>query len=221
MSTNSPLAPLYSELNNRFPGHLSGSPEGHFVVISENNLSDQAYRALSASAIADDFGCFSFGPFPAPNIKGTVDDTNETQGPLTLVTLAAQHLSNEEGNPLASTQASVSPPTNNECANDSLQTDEDNEGSPRNEDVSRETFLSPANLILTIETLDPLAVISVDMASAKALADAYRTQIKLNTPQTLLGRPLRCFENFDSMISTNEGKRNAWKLLKNVSLDRP
>lgn len=215
MSTNSPLAPLYSELNHRFPGHLFGSPEGHLVVVSERDLSEQTYHALTASAIADGFGCFPFDLFPTPRIHGHSESEKEASGPLTLVTLTAENQPNGEGKPTES-----SPPSGSlTIKNDSTQSSAESEDNY--EDVSRETLLSPADLILAIETLDPLAVISVDMTSAKALADAYRTQIKLNTPQTLLGRPLRCFENFDSMISTNEGKQNAWKLLKNLSVDRP
>lgn len=221
MSINSPLAPLYSELSHRFPGHLFGSPEGHIVVISERALSEQTYRALASSAIADGFVSFPFDLFPAPILHGRSEGKKETSGPLTLVTLAAEGQPSGKGESIESAQSSASSLIQNDDTQSPAEPESNYEGQAGNEGVSRETLLSPTDLILTIETLDPLAVISTDMASAKALADAYRTQIRLNTPQTLLGRPLRCFENFDSMISTNEGKRNAWKLLKNVSIDRP
>lgn len=221
MPTNSPLIPLYSELNRRFPGHLFGSPEAHLVVISESDLSEQTYHALTASAIAEGFGSFPFDLFPAPRIHGRSESEEEASGPLTLITLTAKNQPNEKGESTESSQSSGSLPVQSNDTQSLAESAGSHEGQASNEGVSRETLLSPTDLILVIETLDPLAVISVDMASAKALADAYRTQMRLNTPQTLLGRPLRCFENFDSMISSNEGKRNAWKLLKNVSEDRP
>lgn len=83
--------------------------------------------------------------------------------------------------------------------------------------VTLGTQMGPEELILTLESLDPLAIVTCDHASAKTLADAYRTQIKIEAPQKLLGRPLCCFEDFDSMISSNEGKQNAWKLLKSIA----
>lgn len=231
MPANSPLEPLYEELQRRFEGHLSGSSEGLFLVVSKHGLSNQSYKALSSSARADGFASFPYEPFPAPMINDEDSQVFDKQGPITILTI--------EGNPQTeqtkdsqrngSLEESVTAPNHPtlDAPRPEFQ-DASSEGphgdtsqTTKEAVVSRETTLTPADLILIIETLDPFAVVSVDMASAKLLADAYRTQIKLNTPQTLLGRPLRCFENFDSMISTQEGKQNAWKLLKNLAFDRP
>lgn len=76
--------------------------------------------------------------------------------------------------------------------------------------------LEPKELIFIIETLDPLAVVAYDIKATKALADAYHMQIALETEQRLLGRPLLCFEDFESKISSPEGKKLAWKLLKQL-----
>ncbi len=76
--------------------------------------------------------------------------------------------------------------------------------------------LEPKELIFIIETLDPLAVVASDVTATKSLADAYHMQIALEVEQRLLGRPLLCFENFESKISSPEGKKLTWKLLKQL-----
>ncbi|MDO4854254.1 MAG: hypothetical protein Q4A43_02375 [Coriobacteriia bacterium] len=76
--------------------------------------------------------------------------------------------------------------------------------------------LEPKELIFIIETLDPLAVVASDITASKSLADAYHMQIALETEQRLLGRPLLCFEDFGGKISSPEGKKLAWKLLKHL-----
>lgn len=82
--------------------------------------------------------------------------------------------------------------------------------------ISEVELLDPKDLILIIETLDPLAVVASDIKASKALADAYHAQIALETEQRLLGRPLLCFEDLGSKLSSSDGKKAAWNLLKHL-----
>ena len=82
--------------------------------------------------------------------------------------------------------------------------------------ISEVELLDSKDLILIIETLDPLAVVASDIKASKAVADAYHAQIALETEQRLLGRPLLCFEDLRSKLSSPDGKKAAWNLLKHL-----
>lgn len=76
------------------------------------------------------------------------------------------------------------------------------------------TRLSPQDLILIVETIDPLVVVVTSKEAGKAIADAYHQQVALDSVQALLGRPMLCFDNLASMLISTDGKQHAWKLLK-------
>lgn len=82
--------------------------------------------------------------------------------------------------------------------------------------INEVELLDSKELIFIIETLDPLAVVASDIKASKALADAYHTQIALEVEQRLLGRPLLCFEDLGTKLSSPEGKKAAWNLLKHL-----
>lgn len=67
-----------------------------------------------------------------------------------------------------------------------------------------------------IEAVDPLCVIVADHAAAQRLSASYNTALALECRTLLLGRPTRCFENFEALLSTEAGKQKAWKLLKTL-----
>ncbi len=83
--------------------------------------------------------------------------------------------------------------------------------------ISNAHTLQPEELILIVETLDPLAVVALDIDAVKLLADAYHSQIALGIKENLLGRPMVCFEDFEKQISELEGKKLAWNLLKKLA----
>ena len=71
-------------------------------------------------------------------------------------------------------------------------------------------------LYLLIEGLDPLFLVVTDKQSAETIALAYRAAFDLDAPTRLMGRPCAVFENLAQLLSTNEGKHVAWKVLKRL-----
>lgn len=68
--------------------------------------------------------------------------------------------------------------------------------------------------LLLIEGIDPLHVICTDAGTTDVLSKAYRTKLELNAVVRLWGRTGVAFENLDTLINTETGKRTAWELFK-------
>lgn len=71
-------------------------------------------------------------------------------------------------------------------------------------------------LFMLVEELDPVCVICADAATAEALGDAYRTAFALDAPARVFGRPGVMFRDFAALMTTDDGKQRAWKLLKSL-----
>lgn len=87
---------------------------------------------------------------------------------------------------------------------------------PTSSSAEAHTTLQPADLMHIIETLDPLCVVLADHKSTAAASRAYNAPLALEAKEQLLGRPVRCFENFAALLATPEGKRQAWAALKTL-----
>lgn len=74
----------------------------------------------------------------------------------------------------------------------------------------------PAQLLDVLEALDPLCVVLTDHESVAAASRGYNRPLSLETKEQLLGRPCRCFEDFAELLTTEEGKRRAWSVLKTL-----
>lgn len=71
-------------------------------------------------------------------------------------------------------------------------------------------------LFLLLEGLDPLCVICADAASANRLAEACRTAYDLDSPIRAFGRPAVAFRDLTALLATDNGKQQAWRLLKSL-----
>ncbi len=71
-------------------------------------------------------------------------------------------------------------------------------------------------LYTLIEGLDPVCIIVLDEPSAQLVSTAYRHPLRTNTPVRLLGRDVVVFGDLEELISTPEGKQQAWALLKTL-----
>lgn len=76
--------------------------------------------------------------------------------------------------------------------------------------------LEPQELFTMIEAIDPLCVVLTDHESVKTASVGYNTPLALETREFLLGRGCCCFESFEDLLSTSEGKQKAWACLKTL-----
>lgn len=74
--------------------------------------------------------------------------------------------------------------------------------------------LDPQSVFLLVEALDPLFLIVADEKTAHVVAHAYRAAFGLDAPARVFGRSTCVFRNLPELVSTDEGKQKAWKVLK-------
>ncbi|NCA32370.1 hypothetical protein D5275_06450 [Adlercreutzia muris] len=67
-----------------------------------------------------------------------------------------------------------------------------------------------------VEGLDPVALVATDAFAAELLSAAYRTPVTLDAPNRLLGRTAVIFEDFEGLLTSDNGKQCAWALLKKL-----
>ncbi len=72
------------------------------------------------------------------------------------------------------------------------------------------------DLFTLIEAICPLCVVSLDRDAAKALSHDFNTPLPLEARTLLMGHACICFQDFDSLLSDDEGKQKAWALLKTL-----
>ncbi len=77
---------------------------------------------------------------------------------------------------------------------------------------------TPNDLLHIIEAIDPLCVVITDLAAVKTASAAFNVPLALETREFLLGRGCCCFESFESMLESEEGKQKAWACLKTLPL---
>ncbi len=71
-------------------------------------------------------------------------------------------------------------------------------------------------LFLLVESIDPVCFICADAESARVLGDAYRMAFDLDAPARVFGRPAVVFRSLSTLLSTDAGKQQAWRLLKSL-----
>lgn len=76
--------------------------------------------------------------------------------------------------------------------------------------------LEASDLALLIESVDPLCLVVLDQRSAEKLSRAYNQPVKLESNDSILGRPCCYFVDFERMLGTDERKQRAWALLKEM-----
>lgn len=81
---------------------------------------------------------------------------------------------------------------------------------------STNASLEPADLMQLIESVDPLCLVVLDQRAAELLSRAYNQPVKLETCDSVLGRPCCAFVDFGRMLQTDERKQRAWALFKEV-----
>lgn len=74
--------------------------------------------------------------------------------------------------------------------------------------------LDPQSVFLLVEALDPILLAITDEKTARLVAQAYRTAYDLDAPARVFGRPTAVFRNLAELVSTDEGKQKAWRILK-------
>ncbi len=72
------------------------------------------------------------------------------------------------------------------------------------------------NLFTLIEAICPLCVVSLDQQAATALSRDFNTPLPLEVRTLLMGHACICFQDFTSLLSSDQGKRKAWGLLKSL-----
>lgn len=75
---------------------------------------------------------------------------------------------------------------------------------------------TPNDLLRIVEAIDPLCVVITDLVAAKTASAAFNVPLALETREFLLGRGCCCFESFESMLESEEGKQKAWACLKTL-----
>ncbi|NHM13868.1 hypothetical protein GMI68_03615 [Eggerthellaceae bacterium zg-886] len=71
-------------------------------------------------------------------------------------------------------------------------------------------------LFSLVEGVDPLVVVAVDGTSAALLGETYRTDVVLERPGRLFGRPLAAFADFEACLADQAAKQRAWHVLKSL-----
>ena len=86
--------------------------------------------------------------------------------------------------------------------------------------------MSPADLRLVLETVDPMAVVAVDLAAAGAVAEAFGGAVNERpvlggapgqVSRSVMGRTLVVVDDLESSLSSLDGKRRAWAELRALS----
>lgn len=80
--------------------------------------------------------------------------------------------------------------------------------------------LEASNLRMLVEGLDPIALVACDGSAASTLSEAYSTQMKMDSTNRIACRTVAAFNNFESMLTSNEAKQKAWRVLKELHLLR-
>lgn len=65
-----------------------------------------------------------------------------------------------------------------------------------------------------VEGLDPLIVVVTDEETRSLCAQAYRQEIPLAQRWRILGRDVRAFASFEKKLADEQGKKEAWALLR-------
>lgn len=79
-----------------------------------------------------------------------------------------------------------------------------------------EPTLSPTQLLAVIEGLDPLCIVICDKETVSLCAQTYRQDIPIARRIRLFGRDACAFDDLSGLIAYEQGKQQAWHLLKQL-----
>lgn len=75
---------------------------------------------------------------------------------------------------------------------------------------------TPRQLLEAIEAIDPLCVVLTDRKAVETASAGYNAPLSLETKECLLGRGCCCFEDFEALLESEQGKRTAWNCLRTL-----
>lgn len=79
--------------------------------------------------------------------------------------------------------------------------------------------ISPENLRLLIESIDPSGMIVTDIGAMSILSEAYGVGLEADSSNRVACRTCATFSNFETMLEDSDSKQKAWRVLKNLSLE--
>ncbi len=196
---NKPSPSLYERVAqqnvSRFAGTYAGSVNAAVLVVSSCEPSDAAKAALTASFRTLGYSSPSIGWAMCANGSKPLGGNNQADaaaGP------DAPEPALSETDPRAAEQTK-----------------------PAGTASQPELTTGPAqpkggDLFTLIEAIDPLCVVSLDKQAATALSHDFNAPLPLEARTLLMGHACLCFQDFDSLLSSDKGKHKAWGLLKQL-----
>lgn len=76
--------------------------------------------------------------------------------------------------------------------------------------------LSTDDVFTIVEGIDPIALVALDAASCRMLADAYRCDVPQDAHCRIFGRDAAAFRDFTAMLTDEDAKQRAWAILKRL-----
>lgn len=195
---NKPSPSLYEQVaqqhTSRFTGSYAGNVNAAVLVVSSREPSSAAKEALTASFRTLGYSNASIGWAVCANGCGA---TEKEQGAPSM----------PEGEADGSAPAPVDP--------------EGAKAQPTAQTSLHCTTASPeppkdGDLFTLIEAICPLCVVSLDKQAATALSHDFNAPLPLEARTLLMGHACICFQDFEALLSTSEGKHKAWNLLKQL-----
>lgn len=214
---NKPSPSLYERVAqqhvSRFPGTYDGSVNAAALVVSSRQPSTAAKAALTASFRTLGYTSTSIGWAVCTDSSSASAETqqrpsDEPEGEGGYSTPVAFDAQAEKAKPnaawlagaasdVASQPTPPATPSSPKPGTDTMQ--------PKDGD-----------LFTLVEAICPLCVVSLDRDAATALSHDFNTPLPLEARTLLMGHACICFQDFDSLLSSEEGKHKAWALLKTL-----
>lgn len=82
--------------------------------------------------------------------------------------------------------------------------------------ADEEQRIGAADLHTIVEALDPIGIVATDATAASMLSKAYSKQLKINVPNRVDCRTVVAFNEFSTMLASDEEKQKAWHALKSL-----
>lgn len=76
--------------------------------------------------------------------------------------------------------------------------------------------LGADDVFAIVEGIDPIALVALDAASCRMLADAYRCDVPQDAHCRIFGRDAAAFRDFTAMLTDEDAKQRAWAILKRL-----
>ncbi len=169
---------------------VDGNPNCTLMVIGERTLDDTARNALVASSEKLGYGK---GAIAWVQLVEEVAEGTSAPGVKSEPSSAERERTSAEGNIGA-----------------------DMSTSPDAADTNEGQRIGAADLHTIVEALDPIGVVATDAAAASMLSKAYSKQLKINGSNRMDCRTVVAFNEFSTMLSSDEDKQKAWHALKSL-----